>query len=297
MLWLKIDKILTDRSLLRETRALIIFVIKCCILWLIIVVPLVISSYDQLVVFIAKYLSPDGHLSSPKFIIFLLIFKPIFILCLWLSTYMNWIFSLKFLKIYLMLYTVHICFYCFYTHFIIVDMPMEDSLLEWGTAILAFIASVLFFCSGTIGSPFAFLLCIAWLIFALEEISWGQRIFDFESAQFFMTYNLQQETNLHNLFLNPLWRWFYNGFNLFLFLFFTWFRKIPLFRGLYKIQGIINILRLSDKYGLWVIPIFTLCVFQYMGEEFVEEKWAFFGALLSFLLLIDLLSVKKNSKY
>ena len=175
-------------------------------------------------------------------------------------------------------------------------MPMEDSLLEWATVILALIASILFFCSGSIGSPFAFLLCIAWLIFALEEISWGQRIFDFESPQFFMTHNRQQETNLHNLFLNPLWRWCYNGFNLFLFCFFTWFRKIPLLFWLYKIQGISDILRVSDKYGLWMIPLFTLFVFQYMGAEFVEELWGFFGALLSFLLLIDLLSVKKSNK-
>ena len=32
-----------------------------------------------------------------------------------------------------------------------------------------------------------------------EEISWGQRIFQVESSEFFMAHNAQQETNLHNM--------------------------------------------------------------------------------------------------
>ena len=34
----------------------------------------------------------------------------------------------------------------------------------------------------------------------LEEISWGQRILGTESPEFFLTHNIQQETNLHNVF-------------------------------------------------------------------------------------------------
>lgn len=33
----------------------------------------------------------------------------------------------------------------------------------------------------------------------MEEISWGQQLFHFESGEFFMEKNLQKETNLHNL--------------------------------------------------------------------------------------------------
>ncbi len=36
-----------------------------------------------------------------------------------------------------------------------------------------------------------------------EEISWGQRIFDIESPDFFRTHNLQRETNIHNFFTGP----------------------------------------------------------------------------------------------
>ena len=34
---------------------------------------------------------------------------------------------------------------------------------------------------------------------AMEEISWGQHLFNFESSEYFKTQNLQGETNLHNL--------------------------------------------------------------------------------------------------
>ncbi len=33
----------------------------------------------------------------------------------------------------------------------------------------------------------------------MEEISWGQQLFHFQSGEFFLQENLQQETNLHNL--------------------------------------------------------------------------------------------------
>jgi len=42
---------------------------------------------------------------------------------------------------------------------------------------------------------FSFVVFLA----AMEEISWGQQLFHFESSSFFMKNNLQHETNLHNL--------------------------------------------------------------------------------------------------
>ncbi|WP_454061594.1 tetratricopeptide repeat protein [Candidatus Nitrospira salsa] len=41
------------------------------------------------------------------------------------------------------------------------------------------------------------------LFFALEEISWGQRILSFEGPEFITSRNSQSETNLHNLFMGP----------------------------------------------------------------------------------------------
>lgn len=41
------------------------------------------------------------------------------------------------------------------------------------------------------------------LFFALEEISWGQRLLSFEGPEFITSRNSQSETNLHNLFMGP----------------------------------------------------------------------------------------------
>lgn len=40
---------------------------------------------------------------------------------------------------------------------------------------------------------------LLFLLVALEEISWGQRIFGVETPDFLTSRNLQKETNLHNL--------------------------------------------------------------------------------------------------
>ena len=44
---------------------------------------------------------------------------------------------------------------------------------------------------------YIYLLCICYYFF--EEISWGQHIFKWESGDFFIIYNNQEETNFHNI--------------------------------------------------------------------------------------------------
>ena len=78
----------------------------------------------------------------------------------------------------------------------------EDGPLEYLTALLALGAAVLLLT----GLPhadrpsriFAGIVAIAAILFAGEEISWGQRIFGFESPGVFARANSQGETNLHN---------------------------------------------------------------------------------------------------
>jgi hypothetical protein len=83
----------------------------------------------------------------------------------------------------------------------------EDGLFEYGTAVFLFISSLV------LGSHALSLLrrgaivkTICTVLFALlfffaagEEISWGQRIFGWETTEFFAENNYQNETNLHNL--------------------------------------------------------------------------------------------------
>lgn len=87
------------------------------------------------------------------------------------------------------------------------NFAAEDGVVENATAILLLFSSFLLF-----NRFFAFktkkrttwkigVIILALLFFFAggEEISWGQRIFNFSSGDFFDEKNLQKETNLHNL--------------------------------------------------------------------------------------------------
>jgi len=83
----------------------------------------------------------------------------------------------------------------------------EDGLVEYSTAIMLFSISILcLYRLFTIQKGKTMTWKIGTLLFALlflfgagEEISWGQRIFNVASTEFFIENNAQGETNLHNL--------------------------------------------------------------------------------------------------
>lgn len=83
----------------------------------------------------------------------------------------------------------------------------EDGVVEYGTAIFLLVSSaiLLWNAKGLAGKGrggAAALVCFYALMFFLaagEEVSWGQRIFGWESTEFFMENNKQYETNFHNL--------------------------------------------------------------------------------------------------
>ncbi len=83
----------------------------------------------------------------------------------------------------------------------------EDGFIEYATAFMLLFISLLSFSRlfkfwsvkpalwklGILG------MALVFLFGAGEEISWGQRIFNIESSQYFIENNAQQETNLHNM--------------------------------------------------------------------------------------------------
>lgn len=83
----------------------------------------------------------------------------------------------------------------------------EDGVVEYGTALFLFLAClVLFRRAKALGSQKTLFGALCLMLYALlfffaagEEISWGQRIFGWESGEFFQENNQQKETNLHNL--------------------------------------------------------------------------------------------------
>lgn len=82
----------------------------------------------------------------------------------------------------------------------------EDLAGEWmqvffWVVTLAFSARLAF--SRTRFRRFFTLLALASFYALGEEISWGQRLFDIPTPEFFQRYNQQGETNLHNFFTGP----------------------------------------------------------------------------------------------
>ncbi|MEO1139854.1 MAG: hypothetical protein AAFW87_10400 [Pseudomonadota bacterium] len=83
----------------------------------------------------------------------------------------------------------------------------EDGLVEYATALFLLVASVVLvknaisLRSKGLGLAAACTIFYALLFFfaAGEEISWGQRIFGWETGERFKEINKQEETNLHNL--------------------------------------------------------------------------------------------------
>lgn len=84
---------------------------------------------------------------------------------------------------------------------------VEDGFIEVASAIFLLISSMLllvrFFKLFKQKALFwkigIFAMAIVFFFGAGEEISWGQRIFNVESSQYFIEHNAQGETNLHNL--------------------------------------------------------------------------------------------------
>ncbi len=86
----------------------------------------------------------------------------------------------------------------------------EDGFAEYGTAFLLFSSSLLLFSrffkllksKPLLWKVGIFLMATVFLFGAGEEISWGQRIFNVESSQYFLENNAQGETNLHNMIVD-----------------------------------------------------------------------------------------------
>ena len=83
----------------------------------------------------------------------------------------------------------------------------EDGFAEYGTAFLLFCSSVLLISRFIKRQKYKknlwklgiLAIALVFIFGAGEEISWGQRIFNIESSEFFKENNAQAETNLHNL--------------------------------------------------------------------------------------------------
>jgi hypothetical protein len=90
----------------------------------------------------------------------------------------------------------------FYQRFAVEDGPVENA-----TAIFLLVSSLVLALNAVrlttrlriIATLLTAFYALMFFVAAGEEISWGQRIFGWQSSDFFLTHNSQAETNLHNL--------------------------------------------------------------------------------------------------
>lgn len=79
----------------------------------------------------------------------------------------------------------------------------EDGLAEYSQFIFYITASVFFYKASTknkaINKKILIFLCIAFILIAGEEISWGQRIFNLKTPSSIENVNVQKEITIHNL--------------------------------------------------------------------------------------------------
>jgi hypothetical protein len=176
----------------------------------------------------------------------------------------------------------------------------EDGLPEWLTAgvlaLAAVYACVTFNSFRTRpdrkGAALAWLLVAAAMGFAaMEEISWGQRVFGWESPEWFLMHNAQEETNLHNLVLygvklNKL------VFGKALAVFIVSY--VLIFAILYRKRP--GVRRIADRLGLpiprayqiitWLLALIAVRLSLRLDTK-AAELLEFMGSVISFLILID----------
>lgn len=83
----------------------------------------------------------------------------------------------------------------------------EDMVGEWAQVFLFAVTMLLSIRVAVYKSSYRLfftVLALACFYVVGEEISWGQRIFNLTTPEFFAAHNLQNETNLHNFFTGPL---------------------------------------------------------------------------------------------
>lgn len=267
-------------------RTLILFSVLT-IVWVGGVTSLFIVDKDGLIALLESYLSIDGQLHNPTISLLKVTAAPVLLLvfiALFGATYRAFAYAPRHIPKYALFFVVHFVVYNINFRYFIRSGAHEDTLWEWATVFASLGAGLLFVYLGLRGLRFAFLLAAGWIFFGMEEMSWGQRILEIDSPEFFENYNHQQEITLHNFF-NPILLYVSILMNAFLLCFFTWFRRIDLLDGFYDSPGVAKIVLVSEKYGLWTIPTFLIFASIYPGGEYVEEQWAMFGLILAILLL------------
>lgn len=174
--------------------------------------------------FLEKYASRDGVISLPGLLYLkLAFFFLVFLFCGFFSLTRYTLakeylysFSIPLFSIYSIITLIFLC-----ERYKLIDLPIlffnEDGPFENATALFLFLAAIIFSISGVrlikegqnrIYTSLYFIIALVLFVAMMEEISWGQRIFDIKTPENLKNINYQGELNFHNLF-NPIFGYIY----------------------------------------------------------------------------------------
>lgn len=111
------------------------------------------------------------------------------------------------IALFLLTHAIAIPMALFYPHFFADRFAIEDGPVEYLTAVFLFLSAVtliwragqMYRLSAAVQGTLLLVYALMYGFVAGEEISWGQRIFGWQSGSYFEAHNYQDETNLHNL--------------------------------------------------------------------------------------------------
>lgn len=186
-------------------------------------------------------------------------------------------------------------------------LGVEDGVVEWLTAIFLLLGSLVMARHiwqlkqasdrKSLLVILSVLLAIALFVFAGEEISWGQRIFEIQTGEFMQEYNWQGETNIHNLHTDLFNIAFHYGAILFLIV-------MPIFRD--KTSQLLAKIKLASLKHLippaWIaVPSFV--IIGMLDPRFVHFDykpqvaiWYLAALIIGLALLVYALFKAKKSK-
>lgn len=170
----------------------------------------------------------------------------------------------------------------------------EDGFTEWMTVLALLVGMAVCFRRVWVlrgQRPFSFLLMttllgLFFMFGAGEEVSWGQRLFDVESGEFFQENNAQGEINLHNLVVNDVKinkLVFGKGLAIMLFLYLA--VLIPLYRRKPAVQQFMDRLAIPIATNYQIVAyVLVLLLVQVLMESSKKGEMLEFAGSFVFLL-------------
>ena len=177
------------------------------------------------------------------------------------------------------------------------QLSLEDGIIEWGSAILLFCGSIVLAvsfakCIKITTTPITIkfslvILCFALFVIAMEEVSWFQRVLNFETPEGFDR-NIQNEFNLHNFATNYIENAYYFGVFIFVVV-------LPFIYLLFPALSQIKYLQLLVARPFIIVIGTIFCAYNFDMWNIIFTQIAFFGSLLILFALFKFASSSYDS--